>query len=72
MVLLGLGILAIIIGVLPLGSSIVSAGLSYGGVLSFVIASAQYWGTAGNWVRLVISVIALAVLLFIGFKRFKD
>jgi len=71
-VLVGLGLLAIIIGVLPLGSSIVSTGLSYGGVLSFVIASAQYWSDAGNWLRLVISVIALAVLIFIGFKRFKD
>jgi hypothetical protein len=71
-VLVGLGLVAIILGVIPFGSSIVSTGLSYGGVLSFVIASAQYWGDAGNWVRLVISVIALAVLIYIGFKRFKD
>ena len=70
--LVGLGVLAIIVGVLPLGSSIVSTGLSYGGVLSFVIASAQYWSGAGNWLRLAISVIALIALIYIGFKRFKD
>lgn len=71
-VLIGLGLIAIIIGVLPIGSSIVSAGLSYGGVLSFVIASAQYWSSAGNWLRLAISVIALVALIYIGIKRFKD
>ena len=70
--LVGLGVLAIIIGVLPLGSSIVSTGLSYGGVLSFVVASAQYWNDAGSWLRLAISTIALIALIYIGFKRFRD
>jgi hypothetical protein len=70
--LIALGVLAIIIGVLPLGSSIVSTGLSYGGVLAFVIGSAQYWGNAGNWLRLGISVIALGALIYIGLKRFRD
>jgi hypothetical protein len=70
--LIGLGVLAIIIGVIPLGSSIVSTGLSYGGVLAFIIASGQYWTDAGNWLRFAISLIALIVLVYIGFKRFKD
>jgi hypothetical protein len=66
------GVLAIIIGVMPLGSAIVSAGLSYGGVLSFVIASVQYWGDAGNLLRFGISFIALAALIYLGIKRFHD
>ena len=70
--LVGLGLIAIIIGVLPLGSSIVSTGLSYGGVLSFIIASAEYWGDAGSWLRLAISALALIALIYIGFKRFRD
>lgn len=70
--LIGLGVLAIIVGVLPLGSSIVSSGLSYGGVLSFIIGSAQYWGNAGSWLRLAISLIALGALIYIGIKRFHD
>ena len=69
---LGLGILAIIVGVAPLGSSIVSTGLSYGGVLAFVIAAAQYWTEAGDLLRLGISFVALAALLYIGLKRFRD
>jgi hypothetical protein len=69
---IALGIAAIVISVLPLGSSIVSAGLSYGGVLSLVVASAQYWGDAGNLLRFGISFIALAALIYIGIKRFRD
>lgn len=67
-----LGLLAIIVGVLPLGSSIVSTGLTYGGVLAFVIASGQYWTDADNILRLAISVIALGALIYIGLRRFKD
>ncbi|MBA3789107.1 hypothetical protein H0X32_01775 [Patescibacteria group bacterium] len=71
-VLVGFGVLSLIIGVFPIGSSIVSGGLSYGGVLAMVIGSAQYWSEAGNWLRLGISFIALVVLLYIGYKRFRD
>jgi hypothetical protein len=69
---IGFGVLAIIVGVLPLGSSIVSAGLSYGGVLSFIIASAEYWTDAGSFLQFGISFIALGTLIYIGIKRFHD
>ena len=67
-----LGVLAIIIGLLPFGSSTVSSGLSYGGVLALIIGSASYWSTAGNWIRLIIAAAGLAALLLIGWKRFGD
>ena len=67
-----LGVLALVAGFMPIGSSIVSSGLSYGGVLALVIGSFEYWGTAGNWLRLVISAIGLFVLLYIGWKKFRD
>lgn len=66
------GIVALVVGVLPLGSSIVSTGLSYGGVLAFLIASVQYWNEAGSYVRLGISGLALLALIYIGLKRFRD
>lgn len=47
-IMVALGIVALIAGLMPLGSSIVSSGLSYGGVLAFIIASFQYWGTAAT------------------------
>ena len=70
--LVGLGIVALVAGLMPLGSSIVSTGLSYGGVLALVIGSAQYWGTAGNWIRLAIASAGLLALLYVGWRRFRD
>ncbi|MCX6787397.1 MAG: hypothetical protein NTY93_02675 [Candidatus Kaiserbacteria bacterium] len=70
--MVGLGIIALVIGLIPLGSSIISSGLSYGGVLAFIIGSIQYWGTAGNWIRLAISAVGLIALLYIGWRRFRD
>jgi hypothetical protein len=67
-----LGVIALLAGILPIGSSIVSSGLSYGGVITLGIGSTQYWGSAGNWVRLGISLVALLALLYIGWKRFRD
>ncbi len=69
---IGLGLLAIVIGILPIGSSIVSAGFAYGGVLTFIVAAAQYWGNADNLLRLGMLIIALAILIYIGIKRFHD
>lgn len=70
--MIGLGILALIVGFMPIGSSIVSSGLSYGGVLALVIGSAEYWGSAGQWVRFAIATAGLLALLYIGWKRFQD
>ncbi len=67
-----LGVIALIAGFMPIGSSIVSSGLSYGGVVALIIGSAQYWGTAGNWIRLAIATVGLVALLYIGWKRFRD
>ncbi|MFA6503045.1 MAG: hypothetical protein WCT45_02195 [Candidatus Paceibacterota bacterium] len=67
-----LGVVALIIGFLPIGSSIVSSGLSYGGVVAMIIGSAEYWGTAGNWIRLAIATVGLVALLYIGTRRFRD
>ena len=70
--MVGLGIIALIAGFMPIGSSIVSSGLSYGGVVALIIGSAEYWGTAGNWLRLLISTVGLIALLYIGWRRFRD
>ncbi len=70
--MIALGLVALIIGLMPLGSSIVSSGLSYGGVLAFIIGSMSYWDTADSWVRLAIAGVGLVALLGIGLKRFRD
>lgn len=67
-----LGALAIGIGFALRISPAVSAGLSYGGVLSFIIASVRYWGEAGDLIRLAIVALALVALIVIGVKKFKE
>jgi hypothetical protein len=71
-IMVGLGVLSLIVGVLPMGSSIVSSGLSYGGVLALLIASGGYWDNAANLVKLGMSLVALAALIYVGIKRFRD
>lgn len=71
-VMVSLGVVALLLGLISIGSSIVSSGLSYGGVVALVIGSTEYWGSAGNWIRLAIATAGLLVLLYIGWKRFRD
>jgi len=71
-IMVGLGVLSLIVGVIPMGSSIVSSGLSYGGVLALLIAAGGYWGDAGSLVKLGMSLVALAALIYVGIKRFRD
>ncbi len=67
-----LGVIVLVIGLIPIGSSIVSSGLSYGGVVALILGSMQYWGEADNWLRLAISAIALFALIWVGMRRFRD
>ena len=69
LIVLSLAVLAL--GVfLPI--EVLSLGFSWAGVLSLVIASAQYWSDANNWMRLVILILALAILVWLGVKKFRD
>lgn len=67
-----LGALSIVGGYALRMSLAVSAGLSYGGVLTFIIASIRYWEAAGDLIRLGIVGLALVVLIVIGVRKFKE
>ena len=71
-ILVFLGALSLVAGFALRISPAVSAGLSYGGVLSFIIAAIRYWGEAGDLVRLAIVAAALVALIAIGVKKFKE
>ncbi len=71
-VLVVLGALSVILGIFVRISPAVSAGLSYGGVLAFIIASIRFWGTADNWYRLAIVAVALIALIAVGVKKFRE
>jgi hypothetical protein len=65
-----IGIIVIIIGaVLQLTS--VSAGLLGGGVLTIIYGTVRYWSMLADWGRFIIIGIALALLIYIGYRKFS-
>lgn len=64
------GIIVIMIGaVLQITS--VSAGLFGGGVLTIIYGTTNYWSELADWARFIILGIALAVLIYLGYKGFS-
>lgn len=72
MTLVLLGALCVALGTFLPGNMIIGASLSMAGVLSFIIASMRYWGTANDLAKVVILVIALCILFYVAMKKFKD
>lgn len=65
-----IGIIVIVVGaVLHLTS--VSAGLFGGGVLTIIYGTMNYWSELADWARFIILGIALAVLIYLGYKGFS-
>ncbi|MFH1402583.1 MAG: hypothetical protein ABIG87_03105 [Patescibacteria group bacterium] len=66
------GVVSVVIGFMTMGKEVVSIALSLGGVLSFIIASVRYWQYASDWLHLAILGVALAVLIYLGIKKFTE
>lgn len=64
--------LAIIVGIFLKGSSIVAAGLSYGGVVILIIAAIRHLSELDQLLQLGAVGAALVALLIIAYRRFKD
>lgn len=64
------GILVIIIGAI-LNLTSVSAGLFGGGVLTIIYGTMNYWSELADWARFIILGIALAVLIYLGYRGFS-
>ncbi|MES2214080.1 MAG: hypothetical protein V4465_01670 [Patescibacteria group bacterium] len=70
--LVALGALLVLLGNFFKGNDVISQGLSLAGVLSFIIASMRYWGNANDAIRVLILGIALLVLFWVAYKKFKN
>lgn len=66
------GILLLIGSVFLQGVEAVSLGLSFGGVLALIIGSTRYWSDMDDILRVILLGIALAGLIFVAYKKFKD
>ncbi|MBI2044904.1 hypothetical protein HYT23_02510 [Candidatus Pacearchaeota archaeon] len=73
-VALPLGILIIALGAFIFGLEAVGAGLMGGGVGTLIYGSGAYWPYSQNWIRFLISLIGLALLIWLSYfwnKRMK-
>ena len=68
-ILVVLGVISLALGAF-LVNEIVTLGLSWGGVLSLIIASMRYWSSADNLIRVLILGFALIVLIWLAIKKF--
>ena len=50
---------------------VLSAGLSWAGVLALLIATIRYWSDANNVLRVIVLVVVLAALIWLSFKKFN-
>ena len=66
------GLIALLGGVFLKGSSIVSAGLSYGGVLVLIIGGVRFLGELDRIFQVLSIGGALLVLLIIAYWKFRD
>ena len=66
------GFLLLVGSVYLAGAEAISLGFSFGGVLAFIIGSVRYWSDMNDILRVIILGIALAGLLYVAWKKFRD
>ena len=67
-----LGALCVLVSNLFKGNLVVGIALSLAGVLSFIVASMRYWGSADDLIKVIILAIALSILIWVAVKKFKN
>ena len=68
-ILVILGVVSFLLGTF-IPNEIIILSFSWGGVLSFIIASIRYWSDADNWVKVLILAVALGALIWLAIKKF--
>ena len=66
-----LGLIAVVLGGIFLKLESVSSGIMGGGILIMIFGTLQYWGNLADIGRFIILGIALAVLMWVGYTKFK-
>lgn len=68
-----LGVVTLLIGLLMGGLPMaVANGFLYGGVISILIGTMRYWTLMDDYLRFIVSGVALFLLILVGIKRLKD
>ena len=72
MILVVLGVISLGLSFLTGINQVLATSFSLGGVLTFIVASLRYWELAQDWLHLLILGLALAALIWLGVRKFKD
>ena len=67
-----LGALCVAAGTFLKKNLVIGMALSLAGVLSFIIASMRYWTSADDLIKVIILAIALAILIWVAVRKFKN
>ena len=67
-----LGALCVAAGTFLKKNLVIGMALSLAGVLSFIIASIRYWTSADDLIKVIILAIALAILIWVAVRKFKN
>lgn len=68
---LPLGILIILLGMFIFGLDFVGAGLMWGGLATIIYSAWGFFWETADWVRFIISLVALAVLIWVAYRSNK-
>ncbi len=71
-VLVILGLIALALGFLVIEVGAVANGFLGGGLLSLIIGTIRYWSDMNDYLRFIILGVALAMLIWLGYKKFSS
>jgi hypothetical protein len=63
------GLVSLLIGFRIAASPPVSSGFVFGGVVAFIVGTTTYWGDMDEYLRFIVLGIALAALIYIGYRK---
>lgn len=72
LVLIALGVLSLLVGLLLSANVVISTGLSYGGLISFIVGTIRYWSAMDDYLRVIVLGLVLIILIWLGLKKFRD
>ncbi|MEK7565356.1 MAG: hypothetical protein AAB501_03930 [Patescibacteria group bacterium] len=71
-ILIVLGLISLGLGLLVISASAVANGFLGGGLLSLIVGTVRYWSDMNEYLRFIVLGIALAMLIWLGYKKFNS
>jgi hypothetical protein len=70
--LISFGVIIFALSLALKNNYVISVSFGLAAVLDFIIASMRYWSSAENITRVIILALALGILIYLAYKKFKD